>query len=289
MNGFVRRTARRAASAALALLSVGCTTSHVYQPTVAYPRVEGVVANVSAKENVATSASVVDAAAPMMTPEHSAGVALAAPNGAVVNAAGVEHADSNCGNCGNGCNGHCGRGCKGKHGDHDWEQLRSDHCWPEQYNYESRRRVNQPLHDQIAAGHATVNTLFDCHFESKAESRTMLNDAGKSRLSYLARRKPYVVPTVFVQTTYDSALDDLRMQNVRTFLGTVNVGPMDWQVAAVDSTPTGLYGQEGIYAINKMIGPRQGLNVPAPFYERILKNNFFLGTGGGQTVNGGGS
>jgi hypothetical protein len=99
-----------------------------------------------------------------------------------------------------------------------------------------------------------------------------------------------VVPSVFVQTTYDPGLDEQRLQNVRAFLATVSVNPIDWQVVAVDSTPTGLYGQEGIYAINKMIGPRQGANVPAPYYERILKNNFFLGSGGGQSVSvGGGS
>ena len=229
--------------------------------------------------------SVVDAAAAKM-PEHSEGVALAAPHGAqpVVDAGGGDC----CGQ--NGCRGGCGRGCKGgKHGDHDWEQLRTDHCWPEQYNYESRRRVNQPLHDQIASGHATVNTLFDAHFEAKADSRTVLNDAGKSRLSYLARRKPYVVPSVFVQTTYDPTLDEMRLQNVKAFLATISVNPIDWTVVAVNSTPTGLYGQEGIYSINKMIGPRQGMNVPTPFYERILKNNFFLGQGGGAVSAGGGS
>jgi hypothetical protein len=286
MNGFVRRTARRAASAAFALLSVGCTTSHVYQPTVAHPPVEGVVKKVSNQETIMPADSVVDAAA-ARTPEHSEGVAFAAPHSVqpVVDAGNGDCCGQN--SCQNACGRGCGRGCNGKHGDHDWEQLRTDHCWPEQYNYESRRRVNQPLHDQIAAGHATANTLFDAHFEAKAESRTMLSDAGKSRLSYLARRKPYVVPSVFVQTTYDPALDELRLQNVKAFLATVSVNPINWNVVAVDSTPTGLYGQEGIYSINKMIGPRQGMNVPTPFYERILKNNFFLGQGGGQAVSGG--
>jgi len=285
MNGFARRTARRAASAAFALLTVGCTTSKVYQPTVAHPPVEGAVTHVSSKVSLSTPGGVETVAA--TTPEHSEGVVPAAPG-----PNGVQSYVADTCACGKrGCKGGCG--CGGLHGklrDCDWEELRTDHCWPEQYNYESRRRVNQPLHDQIAAGHATVNSLFDCHFESKADSKTILNDAGKSRLAYLARRKPYVVPSVFVQTTFDPALDEQRLQNVRNFLTTVSFEPIDWQVAAVVSTPTGLYGPEGAFAINKMIGPRQGANVPAPYYERILKNNFFLGSGGGQSVSvGGGS
>jgi hypothetical protein len=283
MNGFARRTAARAA-AAVALLSVGCTASHAYKPTAAPPTVEGVVTKVDSKDSLSAAGGAVVAVG-ATHPEHSSGVAPASPgpHGAQPIVAG----HCACGD--NGCCGGCGRGgLHQKLRDCDWEQLRTDHCWPEQYNYESRRRVNQPLHDQIAAGHATVNTLHDFHFETKADSRSILNDAGKARLSYLARRKPYVVPSVFIQTTFDQALDAERMRHVNDFLVSIAVETTDWQLAMVHTTPTGLYGQEGVYSISKMIGPRQGANVPTPYYERILKNNFFLGQGGGQDFGGGG-
>src|SRR6476620_10000892 len=83
MNGFARRTAGRAASAAFALLTVGCTTSKVYQPTVAHPPVEGAVTQVASKDSLSAAGGVVDAVA-AMNPEHSEGVVPAAPgpNGA---------------------------------------------------------------------------------------------------------------------------------------------------------------------------------------------------------------
>jgi hypothetical protein len=285
MNGFALRIAGRCTSAVLAIVSVGCTASHAYKPTVSAPLVEGSVVQVSSKDSGPGRTVEVAAAAS----DKPAAVAHASSTTAYASTSDC----GNCNGCGNGnCGGRCGNGCGGglhqKLRECDWEQLRTDHCWPEQYNYESRRRVNQPLHDQIASGHATHNSLFDFHFETKAENRGELNQAGKMRLAYFARRKPYVVPSVFVQSSFDPKLDEVRNQHVRDFLATVSVEPTDWQVASVNSTPTGLYAQEGAYSIQKMIGPRAGGVVPTPFYERILKNNFFLGTGGGQETTGGG-
>jgi len=282
MNGFTRRTAHLAA--AIALGCVGCSSTHVYKQTVATPPVEGSVAQVSYKDSLSAAGGAPVAAA-AMHPEHSSGITPAAPgaNGARP----LEISTCACGRAG--CNGGCGRGSlHDKLRDCDWEELRPDHCWPEQYNYEARRGVNQPLHDQIAAGHATINTPHDFHFEPKGDARGLLSDAGKSRLNYYVRRKPYVVPSVFIQTTFDPALDQQRMKSVRDYLMTVSVEPTDWQLTLVDSSPTGQNGKEAIYTIEKAIGPSQGMNVPAPYYERILKNNFFLGSGGGQTVSGGG-
>lgn len=280
MNGFALRIAGRCTSAVLAIVSVGCTASHAYKPTVSSPPVEGSVVQVSTKDGVPSGTVELAAAS-----DKSTAVAHAASTTAYASTSDC----GNCNGCGKGaCGGRCGGGLHQKLSECDWEQLRTDHCWPEQYNFESRRRVNQPLHDQIASGHATHNSLFDFHFETKDEKRAELNSAGKMRLAYFARRKPYVVPSVFVQSSFDAKLDEQRNQAVRDFLATVSVEPIDWQVASVNSTPTGLYGQEGAYSIQKMIGPRAGGIVPTPFYERILKNNFFLGTGGGQETTGGG-
>jgi len=284
MNGFALRTA----TAALSFVAVGCTASHAYKPTVMRPTVEGAVLQVESKDSISAAGGAVQAVAARSDNSSGATPAAPGPDGARPLVGDL------CG-CGkSGCNGGCGSlhgwgTFKQKLHDCDWEQLRVDHCWPEQYNYETRRRVNQPLHDQIASGHATHNTLHDAHFEAKPEMRGMLNDAGKIRLSYLARRKPYVVPSVFVQTTFDEKLDEQRNKQVFDYLQTVSTEPTDWQIAMVSTQPTGQYGEEGKNAISKMIGPRQGANVPTPYYERILKTNFFLGTGGGTQAAAGGS
>jgi hypothetical protein len=284
MNGFALRTA----TAALSFVAVGCTASHAYKPTIARPPVEGAVMHVESKDSISAAGGAVHAVAARADDSCGATPAAPGPHGARPLVGDL----CACGK--SGCNGGCGYAnghwatFKQKLRDCDWEQLRTDHCWPEQYNYESRRRVHAPLHDQIASGHATHNTLHDAHFETKPDMRGMLNEAGRLRLAYFARRKPYVVPSVFVQTTFDAAIDEQRNKQVFDFLQTVSTEPTDWQIASVSTYPTGQYGEEGRNAISKMIGPRQGANVPTPYYERILKNNFFLGTGGGQAQGGGG-
>jgi hypothetical protein len=149
--------------------------------------------------------------------------------------------------------------------------------------------VNQPLHDQISAGHATHNTLHDLHFETKDGMQGLLHSSGMERIKYLARRRPYVVPTIFVQTSFDPTIDAEREKNIREFANKVSTEPVSWQVVMVNTAPTGLFGVEGSAAIQKMVGGRAGQTVPTPKYESVLKNGFYQGTGGGQAAGGAGS
>jgi hypothetical protein len=191
--------------------------------------------------------------------------------------------DGTCGRDGcSTCNGHGGHNLKQKLRDFDWEQLRSDHCWPTQYDYESRRRVNQPLHDQIVAGNETESTLYDFYFDTRPEHKGELNNAGKARLRYLVMKQPFAIAGIGVQTSFDPATDVERERHIRLFLATYSRRPVQWQITWVDKLPKGLFGEEGSASIIKMVGPTGGRAVPLPQYEKILKNTFYQGSGGGS-------
>lgn len=191
------------------------------------------------------------------------------------------------GRCGSSRFGGCGRwGCNHCRQDFDYEWLHPDHCWPEQFNRESARRVNEPLGKQVQNGTAIELTLWDHYFSAEEEEedgengkpaavkpasyqeskkevakkdakdevekpRNVLNEAGKARLRYLSRKKPYVIPDLYLQMSYDEKLDKERKEAVMAELKKLSkpsVKPVEWTVTMVDREPIGTAPLDAVFA-----------------------------------------
>lgn len=163
--------------------------------------------------------------------------------------------------------------------DFDPEQLHTDHCWPDQYNRLSRQRVRDPLGTQMNNGIAVESTLWTHYFSNEKGKEGELNEAGMSRLQYFARRKPFVTPNLFLQTSWDKDIDAKRIQTAVDYLAKFSMEPQPWQVAVINSKPTGLFGLEGPKAITKMLGT----GAQPPQYEQQIKQGFYSsGSSGGS-------
>lgn len=159
------------------------------------------------------------------------------------------------GSWGHGGLGHGGLGHHGLHGakEFDWDQVHPDRCWPDQYSRESRRRVRAPFRRQLIEGNKLECTMWDYFFDKSKGFEHTLNEGGKAHLRYLARKRPYVIPSLQLQTSYDQELDQKRVGSIIDFANKVSLEPLDWQVAVINQVPTGLFGAEGTNVINDML------------------------------------
>lgn len=183
------------------------------------------------------------------------------------------NADGTCGKANCCADGACGA-CDAARKKIDWQQLQGDHCWPSQFSRESMRRVNEPFGQQMVNGNNVELTIWPHYFEADKGHESVLNEAGMSRLRYLARKRPFVIPNLQLQSSYDATLDQQRIEAAINYLRTVTFEPVPWNVTVVNRPVTGLYGLEGPKVINKMIGPGAG----PPVYETQIKQGF---SGGG--------
>jgi len=174
-----------------------------------------------------------------------------------------------CGRDGCSAGSFCSR-CKEKLRNFDWEQLHPDHCWPEQYSREAQRRLNGPFGEQMMNGNAVELTIWDHYFSTDEGKAHELTQAGESRLRYLARKRPYVIPNLRLESSFDRDLDEQRISTLIAAANRYSLEPVGWHVVVINQSPTGLYGPEGPKAINKMIGPAAG----PPFYEQQIKQTF---------------
>lgn len=164
----------------------------------------------------------------------------------------------------------------------DKEQLHPDHCWPEQYTREAQRRVYRPLGQQMLNGQRLEATLWDHYFQpaeeaDDIETRSTLSNAGMARLQYLARKRPYPVPTIQLQSSFNNELDAKRIEVVQEYLGTVSMGngaAFTVELANL-GRPRGLNGMEAPKTIDNMIG----IAGQPPRYEPQIKNSFLTGSG----------
>jgi len=135
----------------------------------------------------------------------------------------------------------------------DKEQLHPDHCWPYQYARESQRRVYAPLKQQVLNGQNLEQTMWLHYFD--VDKPTQLNAAGESRLQYLASRRTNISPTVLLQTSFDTALDQQRVATVSDYLARISQQGIAWNVVPANrGKPWGLFGLEGPKTIDNMIG-----------------------------------
>jgi hypothetical protein len=159
----------------------------------------------------------------------------------------------------------------------DHEQLNPDHCWPDQYARESRRRVNSALGAQARAGNDIEMTVWEHYFEKEKGLEDQLTDAGKHRIKYLARKRPYVINQLYLPVSFDPSLDSRRINNVVAYANSVSTEPQQWQVATVNRVPSGVGGYEGSLGFAKTF---QSVS-QTPHYESASKSGFLGGGGGG--------
>lgn len=181
--------------------------------------------------------------------------------------ANVAHCDLPCGGCSSRSCKHCWGSLGDKLRDFDWEQLHPDHCWPEQYSRESMRRIEDPFRQQMVNGNILETTIWTHLFEKEEGREAELSTAGHARLQYLARKRPYVIPTLQLQTSFNRELDEQRIAAVKEYANNIGFYP---ELSIVNREPTGLFGQEAPKAIGKMIGPGGGPAV----YEPVIKQDF---------------
>ena len=123
-----------------------------------------------------------------------------------------------------------------------------DPCYPQRYEYMSRKEVYGAFGAQVAHGHMLDQTVWGYHFDPGTDR---LNAMGLDHLAYLARRLPQPDTLLFLQTaqdvTYDPAAPDKmadaradlnakRIVAIQRFLMAQTAGHgSDFQVVPIDS------------------------------------------------------
>jgi hypothetical protein len=79
-----------------------------------------------------------------------------------------------------------------------------DPCYPDRYDYAARQNVKQCFGPQVQNGHILDQTIWNYDFEPGTAN---LTEGGKAHLTYLARRRPVVDTTVFLQVAHDISYD----------------------------------------------------------------------------------
>jgi hypothetical protein len=134
-----------------------------------------------------------------------------------------------------------------------------DPCYPERYEYASRKEVDAAFCPQVANGHVLDQTIWNYHWEVTKDGlgTDRLRPAGLDRLAYIARRRPAPDGIVYLQTAHDAAfydpaepmkfaearadLDARRRIAILNFLNAQTAGrPCDFQVLVHDPAEVGL-------------------------------------------------
>lgn len=159
----------------------------------------------------------------------------------------------------------------------DWEKLHTDHCWPEQFNRESQRRINAPFGQQLINGNRIELTIWAHYFETRAGQEAKLNAAGERRLQYLARKKPFVIPYLELEASFDRELDERRIASIVEAANRYSFDPANWQVAVVNRKPIGMFGPEATNGIMAMYGTglfSASTALSQPRFEPNIKRTF---------------
>lgn len=95
----------------------------------------------------------------------------------------------------------------------------SEHYWPLPYTCQDAQAVWANVDHQTALGWQEETTIYDRHFDPMTQQ---LTKAGELHLSYILHVVPQERRAVFIQSTYDPALDALRTESVNTVTSKMN-------------------------------------------------------------------
>src|SRR5581483_323503 len=93
----------------------------------------------------------------------------------------------------------CGGAALAGSGCYEYREL-VDPCYPQRYEYMSRKEENAAFGAQVARGHMLDQTVWGYHFVTGTDQ---LNAMGLEHLAVLARRLPQPDTLLFVQTAQD--------------------------------------------------------------------------------------
>src|SRR5258708_5901491 len=79
-----------------------------------------------------------------------------------------------------------------------------DPCYPQRYENAARQEVNGAFAPQVNNGHVLDQTVWTYYFEAGTDR---LTPGGQEHLAYLARRRPYPDPVIYLQTAQDVTWD----------------------------------------------------------------------------------
>ncbi len=161
-----------------------------------------------------------------------------------------------------------------------------DPCYPMRYGFMARQAVNAAMAPQVLNGHVLDQTVWNYYFEPGTDK---LTTGGLERLAYLARRRPYPDPVLYLQTAQDLVYDHLapellaqnrqildgrRIAAVQAYLTAQTAGrPIPFQVVIHDPSEPALASS----AAN---------NIMSQNYFRFMGGNFTMGGMGGMGMGG---
>jgi hypothetical protein len=170
-----------------------------------------------------------------------------------------------------------------------------DPCYPERYEAEARKEVNDLNAPQVMNGHVLDQTVWNYHFEPGSDK---LTPGGMEHLAYLARRRPAPDTTVYLQAaqdlSYDPAnpdkfaqnrfdLDGKRIAAIQKYLNAQTSGRhVDFQVVVHDPADPSISAIPAAISVQKAYSGAQGLVGSAP------AGGGTSGGGGASTGAGGG-
>lgn len=147
----------------------------------------------------------------------------------------------------------------------------SEHYWPLPYTCQDRQWVNQTESQFVSLGWQEETTLYDRHFDPATQQ---LNRAGELQLSYLVHVIPLERRTVHIQSTFDTALDEIRLEGVTAAVGRMNHGVVSVPIAMRDCQEVGRPAAE-VETINTLYNS----TIPSP----RLGSSSGSGSSGGAT------
>jgi len=145
----------------------------------------------------------------------------------------------------------------------------SEHYWPLPYVCQDRQYMKNVLEAHTIAGWTEQTTLYNRYFDPQTQELTR---AGQLHLDWILHVAPAQRRTVYVQSTYDTAMDEVRVASVNTYMAT-NGGGSSAPVVVRDAQSVSRSAREvGI------ISDMYNTSIPSPR----------LGSGGGAGGGGGG-
>ncbi|MFO0979626.1 MAG: hypothetical protein U0996_24715 [Planctomycetaceae bacterium] len=95
----------------------------------------------------------------------------------------------------------------------------SAHYWPLPYTCQDAQAVWANIDQQTALGWQEETTIYDRHFDPMTQQ---LTKAGELHLTYILHAVPAERRAVYIQSTYDAALDALRTESVNATMAKMN-------------------------------------------------------------------
>jgi hypothetical protein len=124
----------------------------------------------------------------------------------------------------------------------------AEHYWPLPYVCQDRESVRVLMETQTSLGWQEETTLYERHFDPITQQLTR---AGELHLEYILHVVPPERRAVYIQSTYDVALDGMRSESVNNVMNRIHHGAGDIAVTVRDCQQIGRPAAE-VQQINTM-------------------------------------